>query len=120
MSEIDSDVKISLKFCILGAPGVGKTSLRRNFMGQVFRISYATTLGVDFANKKLSLPDNTLINLQIWDLAGQMNYINVTRSFLSHTNAALVVYDSTNLETDRKSTRLNSCHTDISRMPSSA
>lgn len=99
MSEIVRDVKISVKFCILGAPGVGKTSLRRNYMGQNFLLSYATTLGVDFANKKITLPDNSLINLQIWDLAGQMNYINVTRSFLSHTNAALVVYDTTHLET---------------------
>ncbi|MCY3412421.1 MAG: GTP-binding protein [Candidatus Heimdallarchaeota archaeon] len=92
-------VKISVKFCILGAPGVGKTSLRRNFMGQNFLLSYSTTLGVDFANKIITLDDGTILNLQIWDLAGQTNYLNVTKSFLSHTNAALVVYDSTQPET---------------------
>ena len=95
----DDGQRISIKLCILGAPGVGKTSLRRNFMGQNFLLSYATTLGVDFANKKVELDSNTTINLQIWDLAGQMNYINVTRSFLGHTNAALVVFDSTNPST---------------------
>lgn len=95
----DNSKLISVKVTVLGAPGVGKTSLRRNFMGQNFKISYSTTLGVDFANKIVKLEDGTHINFQVWDLAGQLNYIAVTRSFLSNTNAALVVYDATVPET---------------------
>ncbi len=68
-------------------------------MGQNFLLSYSTTLGVDFANKIIKLDDSTMVNVQCWDLAGQMNYIAVTRSFLSHTNAAIVVFDSTMPET---------------------
>jgi len=95
---VEKKFSIAVKFTILGAPGVGKTSLRRNFMGENFQLSYQTTLGTDFANKKIQLK-NGILNAQIWDLAGQMNYLSVTRAFLSHSNAALLVYDSTIPET---------------------
>ena len=39
---------------------------------------------------------------------------------LKRGDVILVKYDTSTMSVDRKSTRLNSSHTDISRMPSSA
>ena len=59
-----------LKIIVLGDSGVGKTCLINRYIGGFYRDSFAATLGVDFKIKPIERED-TKINLQIWDTAGQ-------------------------------------------------
>ena len=59
-----------LKVILLGDGGVGKTSLRKRFLGERLQKDYMPTLGADFAIKRLEI-DGQTFKYSIWDLAGQ-------------------------------------------------
>ncbi len=61
------------KVSLLGDGGVGKTSLRKRYLGEGFKQNYMATIGADFAIKKLNEEGNDII--QIWDLAGQQRLV---------------------------------------------
>lgn len=83
----------------MGNGGVGKTTLRRRWMGEGFTTSYILTVGADFAVKTLNTPNGHEVKFQIWDLGGQPHFKEVRKTFYAGTAGALVVYDVT----DRKS-----------------
>lgn len=45
----------ALKLCIIGDSGVGKTSLRSNFLDDAFTLGYRATIGADFKTKTVVL-----------------------------------------------------------------
>ena len=53
--------------------GVGKTSLIKRYVHHIFGQTYKPTIGVDFALKVINWDPETLIRLQLWDIAGQGN-----------------------------------------------
>ena len=58
------------KVLLIGDPGVGKTSFVQRYTNNMFRTDYKGTVGVDFALKILTLDKDTVIKLQLWDIAG--------------------------------------------------
>ncbi|NHJ85755.1 MAG: GTP-binding protein, partial [Asgard group archaeon] len=84
------------KVVIIGDPAVGKTSIRRKYLGETTLKEYIYTIGADFATKKINLSDNLSIQYQIFDLAGQTKFDKVRSSFYSGVQAAILVYDITN------------------------
>ena len=56
----------------------------------------------------------------IWIMQAISNHDKNTMKFTEPISAVVVLADKSDVHRDRKSTRLNSSHTDISRMPSSA
>ena len=56
---------------VIGDLGVGKTSVIKRYVHQVFSQQYRATIGVDFALKIINYDDNNLVRLQLWDIAGQ-------------------------------------------------
>ncbi|MBN1327969.1 MAG: GTP-binding protein [Candidatus Heimdallarchaeota archaeon] len=87
------------KIVIIGDPAVGKTSIRRKYLGETTQKEYIYTIGADFATKKITLSDNLSIQYQIFDLAGQTKFDKVRSSFYSGVQAAILVYDITSSET---------------------
>lgn len=85
---------IQLKLLLLGDGRVGKTSLRRRYMGQGFREEYLETLGADFTIKNVSY-GNSAIRFNIWDIAGQPKFQQIRQGFYIGAQAALVLYDIT-------------------------
>ena len=92
--KIDRTYKITL----IGDGAVGKTSIRRSYLGETFEGNYSLTLGSDFATKAMYVGDLN-VNLIIWDLAGQPRFRAVREGFYRGTKGALLVYDITRKET---------------------
>ena len=89
---------IQKKICVVGAAGVGKTSLVRRFVESIFDESYQTTIGVKIDKKRLAL-DGREVTLVIWDMAGEDEFAQVRSSHLRGASGYLLVADGS-----RKST----------------
>ena len=94
-SDQPEQVKKIIKILVVGEMGTGKTSLIRQYVQGFFSEFYKTTIGVDFANKEIKRDDNITISLQLWDIAGQERYGNMTRVYYQEACAAFVVFDVT-------------------------
>ncbi|MFW9916230.1 MAG: GTP-binding protein [Candidatus Thorarchaeota archaeon] len=88
-----------IKICLLGDGAVGKTSLRKRFMGEGFEHSYQITIGADFASKEATLSDGRKVKFQIWDLAGQSHFNTVRNLYFKGSMGSLAVYDVTRPDT---------------------
>ncbi|MBN3297513.1 ras-related protein Rab-38 [Amia ocellicauda] len=87
------------KVLVIGDLGVGKTSIIKRYVHQIFSQHYRATIGVDFALKVLNWDDQTVIRLQLWDIAGQERYGNMTRVYYREAVGAFVVFDVTRAST---------------------
>jgi len=59
------------KLLVIGDLGVGKTSIIKRYVHQNFSSHYRATIGVDFALKVLHWDPETVVRLQLWDIAGE-------------------------------------------------
>jgi len=87
--------KLVWKIVIIGDPAVGKTSIRRKYLGETTLKEYIYTIGADFATKRIKISDNLTVQYQIFDLAGQQRFDKVRATFYSGCQAAILVYDVT-------------------------
>jgi len=87
-------LKHKYKIILLGKGSVGKTSIRKKYMGESFNEEYIETIGAEFSSKNIEINNNN-IKYQIWDLAGQPEYKNVQASFYAGCNALILVFDLT-------------------------
>ncbi len=89
---------IVAKIIELGEPFVGKTTLRRRFLGESLHDNYLPTLGVDFSLKRLNYK-NHIFRMMIWDLAGDQRYNTIRPGYYQGANGCLAVYDLTRPDT---------------------
>lgn len=86
------------KICLLGAFGVGKTSLVRRFVDTIFSDAYLTTVGVKIDKKLLTVGAEQMA-LILWDIAGEDAVSAVRVSYLRGAAGYLLVVDGTRPET---------------------
>ncbi|KAF9358007.1 rab32, member RAS oncoprotein [Mortierella sp. AD094] len=86
------------KILVIGDVGTGKTSIIKRYVHNIFSMNYKSTIGVDFALKVIQWSPDTVIRLQLWDIAGQERG-NMARVYYKEAVAALVVYDVTRPKT---------------------
>ena len=79
---------------MIGASGVGKTSLVSKFVHSIFSDKYLTTVGVKI-DKKIVPLDGNEVTLMIWDLAGDDDFQRLQTSYLRGTSGYLLVIDGT-------------------------
>lgn len=87
------------KILVIGDLGAGKTSIIKRYVHDFFSQHYRATIGVDFALKVLHWDANTVIRLQLWDIAGQERYGNMTRVYYKEAVGAFIVFDVTRSNT---------------------
>jgi small GTP-binding protein len=87
------------KLCLLGAFGVGKTSLIRKYVFNLYSEKYLCSVGVKVDKKLLVLGSGTEITLMIWDLEGKDDYQMVADTYLRGMSGYFLVADGTRPET---------------------
>ncbi len=83
---------------MLGAFGVGKSSLVRKYVHNIFKEDYLTTIGVQIYQKnvKLSSPKNGKeknINMILWDMAHIEKFDKTIKAQLMGASAAVLTFD---------------------------
>ncbi|XP_046682635.1 ras-related protein Rab-31 [Homalodisca vitripennis] len=86
------------KVVVLGAQGVGKTSMVVRYIGKMFSHHISPTIGASFFTCKINIED-TRIKLQVWDTAGQERFRSMAPMYYRNANAALLVFDITHYYT---------------------
>jgi small GTP-binding protein len=86
------------KVCMLGAFGVGKTSLVRRYVQSIFSETYLTTVGVKIDKKTLTV-DGRELTLLLWDIAGEDEVSPIRTSYLRGAAGYFLVVDGTRGET---------------------
>ncbi|MBK8277628.1 MAG: GTP-binding protein [Nitrospira sp.] len=82
------------KVCMLGGFAVGKTSLVRRFVTNVFSEHYQTTIGVTVEKKTVTV-DHQDVMLMLWDLYGEDEFQHVRESYLRGSSGYIMVIDGT-------------------------
>jgi len=93
---------VSKKVCLLGDFAVGKTSLVRRFVYDLFDEKYISTIGVKVSRKTVAVPteDGAVVELtmMIWDLAGSEDFSQMRGSYMRGSSGAILVCDLTRPE----------------------
>jgi small GTP-binding protein len=91
-------LSLSKKVCLLGDFAVGKTSLARRFIYDLFEDKYFSTIGVKVSRKVVAVPrgDATIeLTIMLWDLADSKEFDSIRVSYLRGTAGAVAVCDLT-------------------------
>ncbi len=91
---------IQKKICMVGAFGVGKTSLVTRFVQSIFSEKYLTTVGVKI-DKKQMVVDGEEVTLMLWDLAGKDAVTQIKPEHLRGASGYILVVDGTRADTLR-------------------
>ena len=96
-------VEMKSKVCLIGDPGVGKTSLVSRFVLNAFSEKYLSTVGTVVSKKtilikypKTGMVDHTFL---IWDIVGQQRLQKLHRMYYRGAKGAILVCDVTRKET---------------------
>lgn len=93
-----------LKICLIGDVGVGKTSLIRRYVLDVFDDKYIATIGTKVTKKDIEVKNPTTaeperVTLLIWDIMGQPSFREVLReAYFYGVQGSIAVCDVTSKE----------------------
>lgn len=88
---------INIKLILIGDSGVGKTTLLKRKVDNIFVNDFVSTIGVDFVSMYYDKKYHKL-KAYIWDTAGQEKFKSITEVYYRDLTAALIFYDITNKE----------------------
>lgn len=91
-------VSLSKKVCLIGDFAVGKTSLVRRFVHDLFDDRYLSTIGVKVSRKTVVVDhsqDVIEITMMLWDLAASEELTTMRASYLRGAAGVLLVADLT-------------------------
>ena len=92
------EAKYIIKLCLLGDGAVGKTSLVRRYVFDVFDDKYLMSFGTKVSKKTLNVQGSE-IDLMIWDILGQKSHESLHAAYYRGAAGALAVCDFTRPDT---------------------
>ena len=100
--EQGRDYLFEAKFLIVGAGGVGKTSLAYKLVDPNYELDaqQPSTEGIDVVPWEFELPDGTSFRANIWDFGGQEIYHATHQFFLTKRSLYALVVDTRKEDTD--------------------
>jgi Ras-related protein Rab-11A len=91
--------EFTFKVALVGNEGTGKSSILNQFIEKKFSNNYVPTLGVNLLKTKVEVDNpnggHDLVNLMIWDIAGQRKYEKIRPMYFQGCRAVILVYDIT-------------------------
>ncbi len=87
-------MRLRRKVCLLGAPGVGKSSLVRRFVEQRFDASDESTIAMQISKGAVAIGEVSL-EMMLWDPEGSEAWGQYNRSFISGASGLMFVVDAT-------------------------
>mmetsp|Transcript_8170 Transcript_8170/g.17839 ORF Transcript_8170/g.17839 Transcript_8170/m.17839 type:complete len:233 (-) Transcript_8170:86-784(-) len=94
----DEPEYLQYKIILLGDGAVGKTSLAMRFCEDHFAMQYKQTIGLDFFIKRIVLPGDVHVCMQIWDIGGQSIGGKMVSNYIHGSHAVVLCYDITNYQ----------------------
>jgi small GTP-binding protein len=86
-----SEKAFGFKITIVGDAAVGKTSLIKRYTTNSFEKDYISTLGMQFSKYEEDLKGE-LVDLFLWDLAGQESFSTLRDRFYKGSSGAIIVF----------------------------
>ena len=83
----------SCKIVLVGECSVGKTALTQRLVYDMYQGKMNATIGVDYSTKIFKMNDTARVKLQMWDTAGQENFISLIRTYYKDVAGAIIVFD---------------------------
>ena len=93
---MSDDQKHVFKVLLLGDSTVGKTCFLMRFTENTFQEIHMSTIGLDYRFKKMTLENQEVATVQIWDTAGQDRFRAITKNYYKGAHGILLIYDVTN------------------------
>jgi len=94
------------KIVVVGDICVGKSALICKYTKGIYTNMYRVTIGVDYGMKQVCIKTTegdkaieTTYNLQLWDIAGQERFGNMSRIYVRESAGAVIVSDITRPQT---------------------
>ena len=86
-----------LKFILIGDSSVGKSNIFSVYRDGTFSEKLQPSIGVEFIAKNITIND-TIFRIQVWDTAGQENFVSMTKVYYRNSSVAFFIYDITEKE----------------------
>lgn len=97
------DRKVKVKICLIGENKVGKTSLIKKFVLDIFDDAYITTIGTKITKKTMGFDQDDgpiKMDMMIWDIMGQSSFRTLLQdAYFYGAHGVLAIADSTRPET---------------------
>ena len=85
-----------MKVITLGETDVGKTSIIKRYINNIFEENTFSTIGLNFNFKKVKLKNGKSINIKLIDTAGQEKYRAIIKSYFKNVDAVLFIFSLDN------------------------
>ena len=82
----------AMKVITLGETGVGKTSIIRRYINNIFEEKILSTVGLNFTFKQVKLKNGKSITIKLVDTAGQERFRALVKSYFKNIDAVLFIF----------------------------
>jgi small GTP-binding protein len=97
---VEEKFDYKFKISLIGAASVGKTSLILRYVKNSFKNDLKSTIGTNFMIKPLTV-DNKKIQLVIYDIGAQDQFVSMRAKYFQGSNASIAIYDVTSIDSLR-------------------
>ena len=97
----------SFKVILIGEKGSGKTCLAHRITEGLYSDQYKPTFHCYYSDIFYTLNEegtNKSVRISLWDTSGEEKYQSITRTYFAAAQGALVLYDTTSIESFKKVT----------------